>query len=126
MVWNKTFNYYNTKKRMIGGKKYDSNFEAGYAQDLELKLKAKEIKGYDAHVKLPLEVNGYIVCDYYIDFVVYHKDGIVEYTECKGWATDVWKLKWKIFCALYEDKKKTKISLVMQGKGYNPRLRRVN
>jgi len=125
MTWNKSYNYYNTKKREVCGKKYDSNFEAGYAQELELKLKAKEIKGFDTHVKIPLVVNKCIVADYYIDFVVYHKGGLVEYVETKGWATDVWKLKWKIFCALYENKKNVQISLIMQGKGYNPRMRRI-
>ncbi len=125
MIWNKSYNYYNTKKREINGKRYDSNFEAGYAQDLEMKLLAKEIKGFDTHVKIPLVVNKCVVADYSIDFVVYHKDKTVEYVETKGWATDVWKLKWKIFCANYEDKKNVKISLVMQGKNYNPRMRKI-
>ena len=125
MIWNKSYNYYNTKKREINGKRYDSNFEAGYAQDLEMKLLAKEIKGFDTHVKIPLVVNKCVVADYSIDFVVCHKDKTVEYVETKGWATDVWKLKWKIFCANYEDKKNVKISLVMQGKNYNPRMRKI-
>lgn len=93
--------------------------------ELEQKVKDKLIEAFDTHVRMPLSVNGYIVCDYYIDFVVYHLDGTVEYIECKGYPTDVWKLKWKLFLALYEDKVGIKITLVMQGKGYRPQKRRL-
>jgi len=120
MTWNKTYAYYKTKKQGA----YDSKFEAGYGQELEFRKKAKEIKGYDTHVRTPLVVNGYTVCDYYIDFIIYHNDNSLEYVETKGYATDVWKLKWKIFCAIYEDKENVKITLVMQGKGYKPRLKK--
>lgn len=120
-MWNQRNAYYSTKKQ--GG--YDSRFEAGYAQELELRKRAKDIKGFDTHVKIPLVVNGYTVCDYYIDFVISHNDGTREMVECKGFATEVWKLKWKLFLAIYEDDPSIKISLIMQGKkGYKPRLRK--
>ena len=112
--------YYSTPKQ--GG--YDSKFEAGYAQELELRIKAKDIKGFEAHKKVPLTVNGFTVCDYYIDFIVEHNDGTLEYVETKGFATPIWKLKWKLFCALYEEKEGIKISLIMQGKQRAPKLRK--
>lgn len=121
MIWNKSYAYYKTKKQ----DGYDSKFEAGYAQELELRKKAGDIKRFETHIKTPLIVNGYTVCDYYIDFIIYHNDETKEYVETKGFATPLWKLKWKLFCALYEDKPDTKISLVMQGKSYNPRLRKI-
>ena len=124
MVWTQKNNYFNTKKVKSGGKFYDSKFEAYFGIELEQKLKRGEIKGFDPHLRIPLIVNGYIVCDYYIDFVVYHNDGTVEYIECKGYPTDVWKLKWRLFCALYEDNPSIKITLEMQGKYNPPKLRK--
>lgn len=121
MAWNKS--YFNTKKVKHKNKLYDSKFEAGFGMELEQKLKRKEIAGFDIHFRIPLVVNDYVVCDYYIDFVVYHLDGLTEYIETKGYSTPQWKLKWKLFCALYEDKPNTKISLVIQGKSWKPRMR---
>jgi hypothetical protein len=124
MTWTKKYSYYNTKKVITNGTQYDSKFEAAKAQELEILLKAKEIQGYDPHYRIPLIVNGYTVADYYIDFAVYHNDETVEYIEMKGYPTDVWKLKWRIFCALYEDNENVKITLEMQGKQRPPKLRK--
>ena len=112
--------YYKTAKQG----KNDSKFEASKAQELELLKRAKEIKGYEEQVKIPLEVNGYHICNYYIDFVVQHNDGDTEYVETKGYATDVWKLKWKLFEALY-DKPGNKLTVEYQGKSWKPQRRRV-
>lgn len=125
MVWTKQHRYFNTKKVDVGGYQYDSKFEAAYAQELKLREKAGDIIGFTPHERIPLEVNGYRVCDYYIDFVVDHTDGTTEYVECKGYSTDVWRLKWKLFCALYEDKPNVKITLVMQGKQRPPKIRKI-
>ena len=125
MVWNKRYVYYNTKKVKVNGKQYDSKFEAGKGQELELLKKSGEIVDFDTHLRIPLQVNGYHICDYYIDFAVYHKDETTEYIETKGYPTEVWKLKWKLFCALYEDDPNVKITLEMQGKQNPPKLRKV-
>jgi hypothetical protein len=110
----------------VGNRSYDSKFEGSYGQELELRLKADEIKAYETHVRMPLMVNGYHIGDYYIDFAVYHNDETVEYVETKGYATDVWKLKWKIFCATHEDDPNVKITLVMQGKKtWKPRIKKI-
>jgi hypothetical protein len=124
-MWNQQNRYYNTKKIQMGGKFYDSKFEAVYGMEVEQKLKNKEILGFDTHLRLPLEVNGYNVCDYYIDFAIYHLDGTTEYVETKGYPTPVWKLKWKLFCALYQDDENIKITLINQMKTpWKPRLRK--
>jgi hypothetical protein len=60
---------------------------------LESELKAKRIIKFDQQINLPLVVNGYKVCDYRIDFIVYHLDNTTEYVEVKGYQTYVWKLK---------------------------------
>lgn len=119
-MYNQKYTYYNTKK----AGKNDSKFEAGKAQELELRKKAKDIKDFQEQVKIPLEVNGYHICNYYIDFVIEHNDGEIEYVETKGYATDVWKLKWKLFEALY-DKPGNKLTVEFQGKSWKPQRRRV-
>ena len=124
MTWNQKNVYYNTKKVTTNGTTYDSKFEAAKAMELEMLKKAGEIEGFDSHLRLPLCVNGYTVCDYYIDFAVYHNGGMVEYIECKGFPTPTWKLKWRLFCALYEDDPNVKITLEMQGKFNPPKLRK--
>lgn len=114
-------NYYSTKKR----NGFDSNFEAGKAQELELLKKAGEIKDFETQKVLDLIVNGYLVCTYKIDFVIHHNDGVTEYLETKGYATDTWKLKWKLFEALYSDLPDVKLTVEYQGKNWRPRKRKV-
>lgn len=122
-MWTKRNSYFNTAKVKTNGTQYDSKFEAFFGLKFEQMKKRGEIKGYDPHYRIPLVVNGYVVADYYVDFAVYHLDDTVEYVECKGYPTEVWKLKWKLFCALFEDDPKVKITLEMQGKQKPPRLR---
>lgn len=83
------------------GIKYQSSAEAKYALDLDSLKKAKEIVDWERQVTIPLDVNGNHICNYRIDFKVYHKDGTTEYVEVKGFATEEWRLKWKLFEALY-------------------------
>jgi len=123
-MWSQQNRYFNTKKVVNELGKWDSKFESGYAQELQMRLKAKDIAGYDCHVSMPLEVNGYHIGDYKIDFVVYNNDETVEYVETKGWADSAWRIKWKIFCAMHEDNPNEKITLVWQGKNH-PKMRKI-
>jgi hypothetical protein len=102
------------KKTVQAGVKYDSGFEASYARELNLRVKAGDIEGFDSHVRIPLVVNGYHIADYYIDFVIYHKDGTREYVETKGIKTRDWALKWKIFEAMMAQEPNVKLTLVQQ------------
>ena len=52
-MYSQKYGYYNTKKQG----KNDSKFEAGFAQDLALRKKAKDIKDYQEQVNIPLIVN---------------------------------------------------------------------
>jgi len=112
MTWYSKNRYYNVKK--CG--KYDSKFERGVAQELELRVKAGELKSFEEQVTIPLIVEGYKICDYIIDFVAYRTDGIVEYIEAKGFATQLWAMKWKLFEALYGNKPDTELIVIWQGK----------
>lgn len=94
-------NKYGAKRQEYGGKQYHSKKEAAFAADLDLRVKAGDIKSWDRQKRIPLEVNGRHITDYYIDFVVHHNDGTTEYVEVKGFETPVWVMKWRIFEALY-------------------------
>lgn len=108
------------KKQEYNGFRYDSGFEAKCAMDLDLQIKANDIKGYDRQVNLDLIVNGYIVCQYRIDFIVHHNDGTTEYIEAKGRWLGESRLKWKLFEALYTDKPDVKLTVIQQGNRYKP------
>lgn len=127
MYYQKTY-FKNAKKQEYNGFQYDSGFEANYAMELDLRVKAKDIKGYDKQINLDLMVNGYVVCQYRIDFIVYHNDGMIEYVETKGYPTREWKLKWKLFEALYTPEipgnENNLLTVVQQGKFKTPKLRK--
>jgi hypothetical protein len=72
-MWTQKTKYFNTKKVNFNNKSYDSKFEADFGATLELRKRSGEIEGFDTHVRLPLNVNGYTVCDYYIDFIIYQQ-----------------------------------------------------
>ena len=84
---------------------YHSKKEAGYAHQLEMRKASGDIKEVERQVKISLDVNGYHIANYYIDFVVTHNDGRREYIEVKGFETPEWRLKWKLFEALYGKEK---------------------
>lgn len=94
-------NKYGAKKKEFQGRSYMSKGEAGYAQQLELRRKAHEIKEITPQYRIRLDVNGYHICNYIVDFRVVMADGSVEFHEFKGYATNLWRLKWKLTEALY-------------------------
>jgi len=96
-------NKYGNVARDYNGTLYDSKKEAAYAQELDLRIKAGELKSWDRQVRISIDVNGKHICNYFIDFVLYHTDGLKEYVEVKGFETPVWRLKWKLFEALYNE-----------------------
>ena len=115
------------KKNVYNGSVFDSQFEANYARELDFRVKAKDIVKYERQVKIPLVVNGYLITNYFIDFVLYYPDGAIEYVECKGYATKSWRLKWKLFEALYSGKEGVKLTVVKQRENFKLRkLKKLN
>ena len=115
MVYYQKWKYGNSKKTVVNGIRYDSKFEGSEAKDLELLKKAGEIKDFQAHYKIPLKINGFLIANYYVDFRIEHNDGTIEYRETKGWPiTEVWKMKWKILEAQTANDPDVKLNLVMQ------------
>jgi hypothetical protein len=83
------------------GVKYQSKREARYAADLDLLVKAKEIKGWRRQVSFDLIVNSVNICKYVVDFEVEFANGQKEFHEVKGFSTDLFRLKFALFQALY-------------------------
>ena len=96
-------NKYGNTRKVYGGQVYDSKKESRQAQELDLLIKAHEIKGYERQVRFSIDVNGYHICNYIADFVIENLDGSKEILEVKGFATEIFRLKWKLIEALYGD-----------------------
>ena len=99
----KSGNKYHAKTSVYEGVAYHSKLEAAYAQELDFRVKAKDIKSWERQVKLDLKVNGVHITNYIMDFVIHHNDGSREFVECKGLEMDLWKIKWKILEATFDD-----------------------
>lgn len=102
-------NKYHAVSVMYNGRQYHSKKEAAYAAELDLRLKAGDINAWFPQYKVELIVNKYHICDYYVDFQVFHKNGQVELVEVKGFETEVWRLKRKLLEATVIAKAKGKI-----------------
>ena len=93
-------NKYKAVKQTFNGRTYHSKKEAAYAQQLELRKLAGEVKEIKPQHKLPLYVNDKLICNYYIDFKVTLTNNTVELIEVKGFSTDLFRVKWKLTEAL--------------------------
>lgn len=119
------FESHHTNKKTIGGSINDSNFEQAYANTLQRKLNNKEILNFKQQVRLELEVNGYIVSEYKIDFIVDHLDGTHELIEAKGLKGDLWRFKWRLLEAIYSPKPDYFLTVISQRKFKPPVGRKI-
>lgn len=103
MTYIQKFRYakYGNRASDYNGVIYDSAFEAEYAQELDLRLKAKDIKAWRRQVKISIDINEYHICNYFCDFEVEHNDGSLELVEVKGLETDVYRIKRKLLEAVW-------------------------
>lgn len=92
------------------GIRYHSKREAEYARELDFRILAGELKEVRRQVPIDLIVNGHKICTYTIDFVEIDHKGNEMWTEVKGYPTPEWRLKWKLFDALYPDREKQVIT----------------
>jgi len=79
---------------------FDSISERNRWTELCLLERAGKITNLRRQVRFPLVVNGKRVCDYIADFV-YVENGTEVVEDVKGFATAVFKLKSKLFTAVY-------------------------
>lgn len=97
---------YKNKSTIYNGISYHSAFEASYAAELDIRMRAKDIVKWERQMKLDLKVNGMHITNYYIDFIVHFKDGSREFVEAKGMETMEWRMKWKLLEATFDEFKK--------------------
>jgi hypothetical protein len=99
ITWRK--NKFGAKRTEYQGYYYASKFEADVAQELDVRLKAGELTKVERQVRIPLEINGHHITNYYCDFRITHKDGSVELIEAKGIETQRFILIRKLMEAIY-------------------------
>ena len=106
---------YGNKITEYKGRNYHSKFEAENAQILDLRMHEKgpkRIVSWTPQFRIRLKVNGFLITTYIIDFIALREDGITEYIEVKGHETKLWKVKWKLFKALYNEEKDIEFVLI--------------
>ncbi len=122
MVWvQKNRHSFSAAKRTdYNGAVYDSKLEAGYAQELDLRIRAKDLKSWERQVAfrfaLVREGDKWVLTDgeiagkqnirlwtYYLDFIEHNNDGTRTFTEVKGRETTMWRMKWRMLEAIYGD-----------------------
>lgn len=98
-------NKFGASKKRYGTDLYHSKMEADYAAQLDMlkkaRRKADRVLSWARQVKVPLVVDGCFIANWICDFEVTYADGRVELHEVKGFDTEVWRLKRKLYDALY-------------------------
>lgn len=108
--------YFNIKTE-TGGITYDSKFEAGESHKWDWMVRSGDLLKWERQVKIPITISGHFICNYKIDYILYHKNGIKEYVECKGKATADWKIKWKLFEIMMKEKEPESKLTIIWNKG---------
>lgn len=103
MVWYQTKrrNKFNNRSSIYNGQYYHSIKEADYAQELDLRVKAKDIRSWRRQIPFELKVNGFKICKYIVDFEITHNNGDIELIEVKGFETDLWRFKRRLLEATH-------------------------
>jgi len=95
--------YHSRGCKCLSGHYHDSRKEATHCNRLLADLQDGKIKSYKTQVSYALNINGHKICRHIVDFVVENNDGSIVVNEVKGFATKDWKIKYKLFEALYPD-----------------------
>ncbi len=106
-----THSKYRNNKVVIDDITFDSMKEANFYLELKMRVKAKDIKGFELQPKFLLQdsfiKNGEKIrkITYIADFLIYHMNGEKTVVDVKGYETQAFKLKKKLFEAKYSDMK---------------------
>lgn len=101
MSWPRT-NKYKAKRTKVGDITFHSKGEAARYVDLCVMQKAKEIQGLETQPRFKLIVNEVLICTYVADFIYYdNKLGCTVVEDFKGYKTKEYKIKAKLFQAIY-------------------------
>lgn len=119
-------NKYSNVRQTYNNITYDSKREAAKAMELDLRLRAKDIKSWKRQIKIEInfvkEKNGrwYVTGtpalelkakgkefrhfrNYFMDFVITNNDGSIEYCEIKGMETEIWKMKFFLSEMIFDE-----------------------
>lgn len=95
---------YGARKTIVDGIKFDSKGEANRYKELKFLVDRKEVKDLELQPKFDFIVNNKKICSYRADFKYYDKalrKTVVE--DFKGFRTAIYKIKRKLFEALYPE-----------------------
>jgi hypothetical protein len=134
---------YKSQKQSFDGISYHSKFEAQYAQELNYRVKGKEIKSWRGQVKIELNYKKqgeeWILTDesgmslkkrgiefqhyanYFCDFEIEHFDGSFEYVETKGLMLEPGKTKIFLCGLLYENHPTHIFTVVRDTRKFTPK-----
>lgn len=99
-------NKFGAKRTEFNGKRYDSKYEAGVAQELELRKRAGEILDYDNQYKVKIYIYNehgkpVMMVGHKVDFRAHLKDGSYELIEAKGVETPDYKWRRRLLEELW-------------------------
>lgn len=106
----RTKSKYGNKKTKLDGYTFDSKAEALFYSELKIRQKTGEILFFRVQPRYRLldgfEKDGkrHRPIDYIADFEIHHKDGSIEVVDVKGFKTEVFKIKEKMFNKKYPHK----------------------
>lgn len=105
MIWyQRRANKYGAKKTEYKGRVYDSKGEAGLAGEIDLLVRGGEVVKVEPQKTFKLYgVNGRHITNHRVDFLLTFKDSHQEVWEYKGFATEIWRIKLKLFEDNYPD-----------------------
>jgi hypothetical protein len=86
---------------VLDGHRFDSRLEARYYATLQLEQRIGAVLEIRRQPNYLLEVNGVWVGRYVADYEVVRADGEIQVVDCKGFRTQTYKLKRRLFEALY-------------------------
>lgn len=141
---NERANKYLNVKKDYGGITYHSTLEAEFAEQLDLQLRAGQIKEWSRQKRIEINVklnkNGepvltsepikelkdkgieaYHITNYYMDFVVVDNNGGTIFYECKGLEMQLWKIKFRLTEMIFRDKVRIE---VIKKSGYKPKRKK--
>jgi len=97
-MWFQRTAKYSNQKTIYNDRVYDSKGEAGLAQELDLLVKSGQVLKVEPQVQFILYgKNGGKICTHRPDFLLTFRDGHHEVYEYKGYATEIWRLKLKLW-----------------------------
>lgn len=102
-------NKFHAKKTTIDDIIFDSRKEAEYYFGLKnkkfLSNPTERVTNFERQVKIPIDIEGIHICNYFLDFKVEYADGRIEHIDIKGLKTgasyQIFRLKKKLVEAIY-------------------------